>query len=344
VNRELSGIPPDVIGAYGLRADSARPIADGHINQTWRIRDRAGHTTILQQVNAVFPATVNDTIDAVTRHLERRGLVTPRLIPSQSGQLYVEAAAGIWRLQTEVRGRTRLRIASSAEAFAAGRLLGRFHAALTDFDRPIPATRAAAHDLERHLQALQAALLAHPEHRHRQPIAALAAKVLERAGGLSPMPALPSRVVHGDPKITNLLFAEDSDEGVCLIDLDTLAEMPIALELGDALRSWCNTADEDSPAADFSLPLFAAAYRGYAAAAADLLRADELRAIPAATERIAVELAARFLTDALNERYFGWDQARFESASQHNQARAQAQLGLAVSIAGHREAMRAAIG
>ena len=55
--------------------------------------------------------------------------------------------------------------------------------------------------------------------------------------------------MHGDPKISNLMFARDSDRGLCLIDLDTLGPMPIALELGDALRSWCNPAAEDARAA-----------------------------------------------------------------------------------------------
>ena len=42
------------------------------------------------------------------------------------------------------------------------------------------------------------------------------------------------------------MFAHDADRALCLIDLDTLAHMPVALELGDALRSWCNPATEDA--------------------------------------------------------------------------------------------------
>ena len=67
----------------------------------------------------------------------------------------------------------------------------------------------------------------------------------------------------------------------------------------------------------------------------------EWRAFPAATLRIAVELAARFCADALEERYFGWDRERFGSASEHNQARAQSQLHLAESIASQLETLQA---
>ena len=44
------------------------------------------------------------------------------------------------------------------------------------------------------------------------------------------------------------------------------------------------------------------------------------------------ELAARFCTDALRESYFGWNRARYESASAHNQARVRGQLLLAEGI------------
>ena len=47
---------------------------------------------------------------------------------------------------------------------------------------------------------------------------------------------------------------------------------------------------------------------------------------------ITVELAARFCADALRESYFGWNRARYESASAHNQARVHGQLLLAAGI------------
>jgi Ser/Thr protein kinase RdoA (MazF antagonist) len=138
--------------------------------------------------------------------------------------------------------------------------------------------------------------------------------------------------VHGDPKISNLLFEHDSDRALCLIDLDTLAHMPVALELGDALRSWCNPATEDAASARFVRAFFEAAIEGYADAAQGLLAPEEWRAIPRGALTITVELAARFCADALRESYFGWNRARYESASAHNQARVHGQLKLAAGI------------
>ena len=122
------------------------------------------------------------------------------------------------------------------------------------------------------------------------------------------------------------MFAHDDDRALCLIDLDTLAHMPVALELGDALRSWCNPATEDAASARFVRPLFDAAIVGYAEAAQGFLTPAEWSAIPRGALTITVELAARFCADALRESYFGWNRARYESASAHNQARTRGQL------------------
>jgi Ser/Thr protein kinase RdoA (MazF antagonist) len=336
-------IPSDVISAFALIADSARPVSDGHINRTWRVRDETGTDLILQRVNPVFPASVNETIDAVTRHLESRGLTTPRLLPSRHGRLWIETD-GVWRVQTEVPGRTWASVESHAQAESAGRLLAQFHAALIDFGGAVEPSRAAPHDLDRHVRALKTALGKHRDHRHRSSIEPLAETLLDRTRELGPPPTMPPRIVHGDPKITNMLFAEDSGVGICLIDLDTLARMPLALELGDAFRSWCNDADEDAVGAQFSLSLFESAWRGYSGVAAAWIEPDEANAVATTTRRIAVELAVRFLTDALNESYFGWDSARFESASLHNQARARAQLDLADSIGAQAAAIQAITG
>ena len=129
---------------------------------------------------------------------------------------------------------------------------------------------------------------------------------------LPDLPLTRERLVHGDPKISNFIFDPDTDEAIGLVDLDTVASMPIVLELGDAFRSWCNPLGEDTTETTFSLPFFHAAIGGYARGAPGLLSEDEWQALPDATLTIALELAARFAADALQESYFGWDTARFE--------------------------------
>ena len=61
-----------------------------------------------------------------------------------------------------------------------------------------------------------------------------------------PLPQTARRHVHGDLKISNLLFRREPLAGVCLVDLDTFAKGSMAFELGDAMRSWCNPLGEDA--------------------------------------------------------------------------------------------------
>jgi Ser/Thr protein kinase RdoA (MazF antagonist) len=267
----------------------------------------------------------------VTEHLARKGLLTPRLVPTRSGALWHEDN-GVWRVLTRIEGVCRDALESPAQARAAGSIVAEFHRAVDDLDYTFRHKRPGVHDTPRHLRQLNEALAEHRGHRHYETIAPLAERVLEAAATLPPLPVTPERIVHGDPKVSNLLFAADSDRALCLIDLDTLSRMPVALELGDAIRSWCNPATEDAASARFVRPLFDAAIAGYAESAPGFLTRDEWSAIPSGALTITVELAARFCADALRESYFGWNATRYDSASAHNQARVRGQLKLAEGI------------
>jgi Ser/Thr protein kinase RdoA (MazF antagonist) len=203
--------------------------------------------------------------------------------------------------------------------------------------------RPPIHELGRHLAALEAALERHAGHPAYPRVAPLAEDILAAARRLDPLPLTPPRVVHGDPKINNILFHPDRDEALCLVDLDTVGRMALPLELGDALRSWCNPGGEDTADGRFSAPLFEAAVRGYGAATRGWITPGEVRALVPATATIQVELAARFCADSLNESYFGWDPARFPTRGEHNRVRAAGQLAVHRSLLLQKRALEAAV-
>lgn len=336
--------PAAVLERYELDPATVLPIPSGWINRSFSASRRGGGDFVLQRVNPIFPREIHDDIDAVTRHLAAKGLTTPLLVATTDARRFVELDGEIWRLLTRIPGVTHEALFTADEAREAGRVLGEFHRAVADFDQPLKNRRPPVHELGRHLHHLESALAQHLAHRAHRAVTDIAGRILSMAATLPPLVAQTPRLVHGDPKISNIVF-RDSDGvahagrdarrrvGVCLVDLDTLTRIPVALEIGDALRSWCNTSAEDSPAARFSVERFAAAIAGYGEGAGGLLTAAEWQAVPAATQTIAVELAARFAADALNESYFAWDRSRFASSSEHNQARAESQLKVAESIA-----------
>ena len=325
-------IPPArVLEAFDLEPRSLVRATSGLMNPTWYADSRTGAALVLQRVNPIFPAEVNVDIAAVTDHLANKGLLTPRLVPTRDGRLWLEHH-GVWRVLTRIDGVCHDALDRPAQARAAGRIVAEFHRAVSDLDHRFRNRRLGVHDTARHLRILREALAEHRSHRHFDVIEPLAQRVLDAATTLPPLAATADRIVHGDPKISNLLFARGADRALCLIDLDTLARMPVALELGDALRSWCNPATDDAASAKFVRPFFDAAIEGHAEAAPGFLTRAEWSAIPRGALTITVELAARFCADALRESYFGWNRARYESSSAHNQARVHGQLKLAEGI------------
>lgn len=297
---------------------------------------------VLQRVNEIFPAVVHHDIAAVTAHLASRAVATCHLLPTRDDELWVDLGAdGIWRVLTFLPGRSLDRTADPRALRSAGELVARFHRALADLAYEFRSVRPGAHDMARHLELLRSALELHRGHRRFEAVAPLAERILAEAAHLAPLPELPPRVVHGDLKLNNLRFSEtDPPEALALLDLDTLGRGHLPLELGDALRSWCNPAGEDASAVALDLDLLEAAISGYARPAAGFVTPAEVDCLVEAIRTIALELAARFCRDALEESYFGWNAGRFPSASEHNELRACGQLALSRSVASRAKAAR----
>ena len=320
-----------VLRDYGL-ADGAHvePLGNGLINDTFAVRSPEGDW-VLQRVHTVFSPQIHHNIAAVTERLAAEGIPTPRLRPTDDGALWSEHDGRAWRVMTRMQGVTFDAMRSAGQARAAAGALGRFHRALEGLEHDFVGLRAGVHDTPAHLQRLRDAVQQHRDHRLYDDVAPLAEALLAKADTLPNLEHIEARIAHGDPKLNNVMFAgtqgPSAEDALGLIDLDTVAPMPLHLELGDAWRSWCNPKGEDEGQAQFDLDIFEASVAGYRAAG-PTLGADERAALLYGVEVIALELAARFLADALNESYFGWSAERFASAGQHNLVRARGQWSL----------------
>jgi Ser/Thr protein kinase RdoA (MazF antagonist) len=341
--QRCTDIDAGVLDSWGLSPGSLRPLGSGLINRTFFAQRPDGSRWVLQQLNPMFPPEVHEDIEAVTAHLAARGMPTPRLLRTRDGRLCIPAAGGAWRVMNFMPGRVVDAIESPAQAGAAGRLLARFHRALDDLVHEFRHQRPAVHEPARHFAALESALATHTGHRLRAAAGTLAEQIFSAAAALPPLPATPPRIVHGDPKISNLVFDATGREGLCLVDLDTLGHMALPYELGDAMRSWCSVSSEDEPEGRFCAARFAAAVSGYAGAARGWWSVEEQGSVLAATAIIQLELAARFCADALNESYFGWNAVRFASRGDHNLARAQGQVALHRSLLAQRDTLERAV-
>ena len=344
-------IPVAVRLAYGLDADEAAldvQHVPSNINSTYFVRRRtepAEPPLVLQRLHAVFGPSVHVDIQAVTTHLVARGLTTPRLVPTTRGELWVcdesQGSGHVWRALTFVEG---LNVHSSRDPAwleGAAVLLGTFHRALADLDHVFVHERPI-HDTPRHIANLRAAL-ATPGAATDDEARELCERVLAHVESVRlDYSALPRRLIHGDPKLSNVMFeADGSGRGRCMIDLDTVGRGYLAYELGDALRSWCNPGGEDQSSASVDLAAFGAVMRGYTRACPADVSAAELASTVDGLETVSAELASRFATDAIMDAYFGWDATRFASRRDHNVLRARGQLALSLSVRARRAALDA---
>jgi Ser/Thr protein kinase RdoA (MazF antagonist) len=327
-------VPDDVAAAWGWRDAAIAPLSGGLINATYLVSRDGAPLAVVQRLHEIFAPEVNLDLDAVTAHLAARGMITPRLVRTITGDAWVAHGDATWRALTYVDGESFHRVPSLDIAEAGGELVGRFHRAVADLDHTYAFARAGVHDTQAHLAALRGEVAGG---------AALAEacevgrEVLAAADALPVLPVTPRRHCHGDLKLSNLMFERPClpgkrPAGVCLVDLDTLGLGTMAFELGDAMRSWCNPRGEDVAAITFDLAIFEAAVRGFRAVADPIVSGEERASVVAGLETVCIELAARFAVDAFRDSYFGWDPSRFPSRRAHNLVRARGQLALGLAV------------
>jgi Ser/Thr protein kinase RdoA (MazF antagonist) len=300
---------------------TVEPYGGGLINDTFLVTV-AGSPYILQRINeSVFPEPerIMSNLAALEDHLARRAdgkTRIPTLIAARDGRPFVRGEdGGVWRLMEFIPNTSGLaRIDEPEQAREVGRILGRFHACTSDLnpDRlavTLPGFHVTPAYLERFARVIDGRAASYPDE-IRQGIAFVTARqdgaaVLEvpRRQGRIPM-----RVIHGDPKLDNILFDRATGRGVSLIDLDTVQPGLVHYDVGDCLRSCCNRGGESAGAHEptrFDLDLCRAILGAYAAETRRVLGAAEIGLLFDAIRLIPFELGLRFLTDHLEgDRYF----------------------------------------
>lgn len=322
---------------------------NGHINSTYIITVDGGKRYVLQILNtAIFkdPVGVMNNIMAVTDHIragllasgEDTGRGTMRVILTKDGQNgYTDEDGRFWRAYDFVENTVCRLTVDSPETFArVGEAFGDFQRRLSDFDASkLIESIPNFHNTKKRYADFLAAVERDAAGRvdsvkdeikfitDRADKCSLIVDALESGD-------LPLRVTHNDTKLSNILLDAETEEAVCIIDLDTVMPGSSLYDFGDSIRTGAASAAEDEPDLDkvhFLPEMFKAYARGFIKGTGGALTEREVQMLPDGGYIITLEQAIRFLGDYLDgDTYYHIDYP------EHNLVRARTQLKLVAEM------------
>ena len=294
---------------------SCAPFGSGHINGTHLVVCDSGRRYVLQHINtSVFrePEKLMRNIELVTAHLRKkvddpRGVL--RLVPTFAGQSFAVENGEFWRVYELVEGSVCYQSADATLFYESAVAFGRFQNQLSDFPADALAeTIPQFHDTPARYLAFHRAVEQNAANRRdavsREIDFVLAREDFSRtlmdrlAAG-----ELPLRVTHNDTKINNVLFDEQTNKALCVIDLDTVMPGLSVNDFGDAIRFGASTAADDEPDLSkvrFDLALYETYVKGYLSTCGESLTKTEKAMLPTGAKMMTLECGLRFLADHLN--------------------------------------------
>ncbi len=344
-----------------------QPLGNGNINDTFLVGlDNAGQAQlgqrcwVLQRINTqVFPQPqgVMQNMRQVTEHVRQRLQQSPpdrrweipHVLLTQDGHdHWSNGPDSFWRAISFIEEAESFETMQNiAQAEEVGYALGMFHQLISNlppsglvdtlvgfhitpvylqhYDQILASTQiSSAPDVKCALDFI----------RDRRNLASVLEQAKEKG-------RLPLRLMHGDPKINNVMFDRSTKKAVSLVDLDTVKPGLVHYDIGDCLRSGCNPLGEETKdwqSVRFDPDLCRAILTGYLAVANRFLTVSDYIYLYDAMRLLPFELGLRFFTDYLaGNVYFK------VSDADHNLARALVQFQLTASIEAQETTLRAMI-
>jgi len=327
--------------------ESVIPFGNGHINDTFLIKTIGNDPDyILQRKNhQIFkdvPAMM-ENIERVCVHIENklRENKDPQLsrkaihhLRTFNGDLYYKDENGnYWAILDFVKNSKSVEMITKPEmAEVSGVAFGRFQKQLADLPGgPLFETIKDFHNIYFRINNYEKAKANDPKGR----MAIVKTEMEEIESRMEKMKTLqkladagqlPLRVTHNDTKINNVLFDEETDEILAVIDLDTVMPGLVHFDFGDAMRSAANTVEEDETdlsKLNFNMEVFKFFTKGFLSETKETLTPLEIEHLAHSCQFMTYIMALRFLTD-----YIDGDTYYKIKHPEHNIDRARNQIAL----------------
>ena len=339
---------------------SVNQITAGLINATYLIETDKKEKYILQKINTfVFknPEELMENIVGVTSRLSEKIKLsggdykreTLNFLPCADGKyVFVDADNDAWRLYIYVDNAHTYNKAENPDTFRrAGKSFGRFMKLLSDYPADtLHETIVNFHHTPSRYSTFEKSVSEDKKGRKEEVIKEIEFVTSRKADthkltDLIAAGKLPLRVTHNDTKLNNVLFDLDSDEGICVIDLDTIMPGLSLYDFGDSIRSGANKANEDEKdlsKVGIDLNLFEAYVDGFLSETAESLNDEEIENLAFGAKLMTFECGIRFLTDYLEgDVYFR------TTYPEHNIVRARNQFKLVADMEEHMDEINAIV-
>ena len=310
-----------ILETYGLNPKEwiIQPFGTGLINHTWLLK-KDSKEYILQKINNnVFkdPYAISDNIRLVGNYLQKHYpdyfFVTP--LHSSDDRDIIQNSDGYYRLFPFVKDSVTYTTVESPElAFEAARQFGKFTHFLSGFDESLlKETILNFHNLSLRYNQFEESLKQGNKERLSEAVDVIKqlkkySYIVDEFEQIKRSPQFKKRVMHSDTKISNVLF-DKQNNGLCVIDLDTVMPGYFISDVGDMMRTYLSPVSEEEK--DFSKievreDYFAAIVEGYSTEMhADLTEEEQKYFLYAGRFMIYMQ-CIRFLSDYFNnDVYYG---------------------------------------
>lgn len=332
-------IKDEVFLGYGFDKNNIEiePLNSGLINSTWKIKS-SNQYFILQKINKnIFkkPEAIASNIRLIADCLHNTDpdylFVSP--IKTKTNEEMVKAGVdSYFRLFPFVKNsHTIATVEKPQQAFEAAKKFGEFTKLLSNFNvKKLQTTLPDFHNLTLRYQQFLDSLKTKNKKRLQQSdelIQLIKAhkNIVDTYENILQNPSFKLRVTHHDTKISNVLF-DKNNNGLCVIDLDTVMPGYFISDVGDMMRTYLSPVNEEEE--DFSKiavreEYFKSIWNGYSGEMKNELNEEEKKHFIYSGKFMIYMQALRFLTDYLNnDIYYG------EKYEGHNFVRAGNQMVL----------------
>ena len=270
----------------------AEPFGDGHINDTYRIYATEGIYVLQRLQPKMRTDSLEHNYEVYSDVLDHAGILYPKWVKDFDGKyFYTDDNGNSWRMYPFIDGSLLSAPLKRERLFALGQGIAGLHVAFGSMDGKPEAVYPMLHDLKYYYDRYVSILKrdnVRPDRRDDH----LEAVIESSIGRFVDKGLEEKRIVHGDPKLANILFKDE--KVIAFLDMDTVMMGSLSEDIADCIRSCCvSDKKTDRDAARIIVD-------GYVSAAPKDMAEEIKDRLPYAFEKICFELALRYYTDFIS--------------------------------------------